>query len=79
MPENNLITEPDLAALAKQLRLAAGKTRTEAARELGVARPTIAHAEDEPERSLTKIRIRIIEVYSTMRVSGPLFKIEGRR
>lgn len=75
MAQNSLISETELAALAKRLREATGKSRTEAARELKVARPTLIQAEDEPGRSLTKLRIRMIEAYSTHRVSGPFFRL----
>ena len=68
--------ETELAALAKKYRVAAGKNRAEAARELGVARPSLIHAEDFPEKSFTKLRSRIIEKYSPFKVRGPLFWLE---
>lgn len=76
MPKRDFVTEKDLAALAKKYREAAGKTRAEAAHELGVSRPTLTNAEEEVERSLTRIRIRIIETYSPLKVSGPLYCLE---
>jgi DNA-binding XRE family transcriptional regulator len=71
-------SETQLAALAKKAREATGKNRAEAARELGVARPTVVQAEDNPEQSLTKLRIRIIEAYSSYRVAGPLFCLKAK-
>jgi DNA-binding XRE family transcriptional regulator len=77
MSKKDLFPEGELAALAKKLRNATGKSRAEAARELGVARPTIVQAEEEPGKSLTKLRIRMIEAYGPRRVTGPLYQIEG--
>lgn len=70
-----ILTEAELAALAKKCRVAAGKNRAEAARELGVARPSLVQAEDCPERSFTRLRIRIIEQYSAYKIQGPLFRL----
>lgn len=78
MPKKQLYPEKELAALAKQFRLATGKKRAEAARELGVARPSLIHAEDFPEKPLVKLRIRIIEKYSGYRVVGPAYWLEKR-
>ena len=78
MSQTESFEERDLAALAKKCREAAGKTRADAAEELGVSRPTIINAEEQPERSLTKVRIRIIEAYSGYRVSGPIFILERK-
>ena len=68
-------TETQLAALAKKYRLAAGKTRAQAARELKVSRPSVFNAEECPDNSLGKLRIRIIEKYSGMKVSGPEYRL----
>lgn len=65
-------------ALAKKYRKATGKTRAAVARELGVARPTIVQAEENPEQSLTKLRIRIIEAYSPHKVTGPWFEFDKK-
>lgn len=78
MPKEDMVDERALAALAKQFREAAGKTRAEAARELKIARPTVVLAEENPERSLTKVRIRIIEAYSSLVVSGPHYRLDGK-
>ena len=69
-------TEAELGALAKKFRIAAGKNRAEAARELGVSRPSIFEAEESPEASLSRLRIRIIEKYSGMKVVGPEYRLE---
>ena len=72
------LAERDLAAVAKQCRVAAGKNRSEAARELGVARPSLIHAEDHAEKPLIKLRIRIIEKYSHYKVVGPHFLLKRK-
>lgn len=72
------ITETELAAVAKKFRVASGRNRAEAARELGVARPTLIGAEEKPALSLTKLRLRMIEAYSPYRVSGPYFRLDPK-
>lgn len=68
--------EAELAALAKRHRMQSGKTKAEVAREFGVARSTIQLAEENPEQSLTRLRIRMIEAYSDCRVKGPVYWLE---
>ena len=79
MKDKRLCDDAGLAALAKKLRLAAGKKRAEAARELGVARPTVVQAEENPKLSLSKVRVRIIERYSNFRVVGPVYLLEEKQ
>jgi len=73
MPKKQLYAEAELASLAQEYRIAAGRNRAEAARDLGVARQAIIYAEARPEKSFTKLRCRIIEKYSAFKVTGPLF------
>ena len=73
-----MLEETELAALAKKFREEAGKSKVEAARELGVAPPTVFNAEEKPEMSLTKLRIRIIETYSPFKVTGPVFCLDRK-
>jgi DNA-binding XRE family transcriptional regulator len=72
-----LVKEAALAALAKKCRQKSGKNRAEAARELKVNRATIQFAEEKPEQSLTKLRIRMIQKFSSAKVTGPLYAIKG--
>ena len=74
-----LVPEPDLAMIAKKLRIAAGKSRSEAARELGITSPSLFHAEESPSKSLTKLRCRIIETYSSKKVTGPFYCVEDAK
>jgi len=76
MSKKQLYLERELASLAKKFRVAAGKKRAEAARELGVARPSLIHAEDFPEKTFIKLRIRMIERYSGLKVRGPAYWLE---
>ena len=78
MKIGDMLTEAQLAALAKQYRMAAGKTRSEAAREMGVKHPSIFHAEETLEQSLLKLRKRMIEKYSPYRVGGPGYWLEKK-
>ena len=75
---NELLTEIDLARIAKRFRENAGKSRAEAARKMEVAQVSIFRAEENPEESLLKLRIRIIEAYSPYRVRGPVFLLEAK-
>ena len=79
MPQNRLLTEKDLAALAKRFRKREGKTRAQAGRELGVSHVSIHRAEENPEESLFKLRTRIIEAYSQFKVVGPVFQLSKRQ
>lgn len=75
---NDLITEGQLARLAKQYREQSGKSRAEAARDMKVAQPSIFRAEENPDESLFKLRKRMIEKYSPYKVKGPVFLIEKK-
>ncbi len=79
MKNKQIVTEAELAGLAKQFREAAGKTRAEAARELGVARPSVHQAEELPEKGLINLRRRIIETYSQNEVVGPVYLLKSKR
>ena len=72
------LTETNLARLAKRFREQAGKSRAQAAREMKVAQASIFRAEENPEESLVKLRIRMIEAYSPYRVAGPVFFLEKK-
>ena len=78
MPIKKLLTEQDLAALAKRFRKQADKTRAKAGRELGVSHVSIHRAEENPEESLIKLRVRMIEAYSPFRVVGPVFHLKKK-
>jgi len=78
MSKRRLIAERELAALAKQFRVKSGIKKAEIARKLGAARPSVQQAEENPEQSLTKLRIRIIEACSPYRVRGPAFWLERK-
>ena len=72
VPENNL------ARLAKRFRKKAGKTRAQAARDMGVSQTSIFQAEEMPEQALIKLRMRMIEAYSQFKVRGPVYVLEGK-
>ena len=78
MSQKKLLMEKDLAALAKRFRKQAGKTRAEAGREIGVSHVSIHRAEENPEISLLKLRMRMIEVYSRFKVVGPIFHLKKK-
>jgi hypothetical protein len=72
------VSESELAALAKRFRQTTGKTKADAAREMGVKEPSILYAEENPEKSLTKLRCRMIKTYSDLKISGPYYKLEKK-
>jgi len=72
------LAEKDLIALAKRFRKHAGKTRAQAAREMGVSQTSIFNAEESPNQSLLKLRMRMIEAYSPFTVTGPVFYLEKK-
>ncbi len=78
MAKQRIATEAELAGLAKEFRLKAGKTKIEAASELGVGRPSVQHAEESPQQSLTTLRIRLIEKYSPYKVVGPVYLLKRK-
>lgn len=76
--QKELLTETKLARVAKRFREQAGKSRAQAAREMKVAQVSIFRAEENPEESLLKLRMRMIEAYSPYRVTGPVFFLEKK-
>jgi len=78
MSEEQLVTENDLARLAKQYRQTAKITKSEAARQLGVVKGTIHQAEECPDVSLAKVRIRMIEKFSPFKVTGRFYRLEKK-
>jgi DNA-binding XRE family transcriptional regulator len=77
MPKE-LLKETDLARIAKRCREEAGKSRAQAAREMKVAQASIFRAEENPEESLLKLRMRMIEAFSDYKVRGPVFLLEPK-
>lgn len=73
-----MYAESELATLAKQCREKVGKSKAEAARQLGVSTPSIFNAEEHPELSLTMLRIRMIEAYSPFKITGPMYLCEKK-
>ena len=76
MEHGHVVSEATLASLAKQARTEAGVTQAKAARQLGVSQGNIAYAENDPRRSLTKLRKAMIALYAGgYEVRGPYFVI----
>jgi len=73
-----LLTETKLARIAKRFREQAGKSRAQVAREMKVAQVSVFRAEENPEESLLKLRMRMIEAYSPFKVVGPVFFLEKK-
>jgi transcriptional regulator with XRE-family HTH domain len=67
--------ENDLGAVAKRCRLRTGKTKIEMAERLGVTRPSVQLAEENPEQRLISLRCRLIEACSDCRVEGPYYRL----
>lgn len=78
MAKKKYFHESEMADLAKEFRSKSGKSKEEAAAELGVGRPAVQLAEGTPGQSLTKLRIRLIEKYSPYKVIGPVYLLERK-
>ena len=78
MPKKKIFTESELMQLAKEVRLKSGRTKIQAAAELGVGRPSIQLAEEHSEQSLIALRIRMIEKYSPYKVIGPVYLLQKK-
>jgi hypothetical protein len=76
--KKTVFSEQELAALAKKSRQAAGKRKAQVARELDVSTPSVYNAEERPEMSLHKLRIRMIEAYSGYKVVGPVYYLRRK-
>ncbi len=74
----NAVLDSELVNLAARFRKEAGKSRAQAAREMGVSQTSIFHAEESPQESLARLRIRLIEAYSPYRVTGPLYLLRRK-
>jgi DNA-binding XRE family transcriptional regulator len=72
------MNENDLAVLAKESRKQAGRTRAQAARDMKVSQTSIFNAEETPDQSLVKLRMRMIEAYSKFKVRGPVYLLEDK-
>ncbi len=60
------------------VRRQAGRTRAQAARDMKVSQTSIFNAEETPDQSLVKLRVRMIEAYSKFNVRGPVFMLEDK-
>jgi DNA-binding XRE family transcriptional regulator len=78
MATKGLLRESELAALAKKYRVASGLNKVEAAAALGVTPPTVHLAEEDPEESLTKLRRRMIEMFSPFKIAGPFYQLQRK-
>lgn len=78
MLHEKYIRERGLGGVAKRFRKMTGKTRAEAGRDMSVSHVSIHRAEENPEISLLKLRIRMIEAYSPYRVSGPVYLLKKK-
>lgn len=78
MPAKQTFREHELAAVAKRFRVQSKLSKSEIARRLGVTKGAIHQAEELPEVSLTKVRVRMIELLAPFRVVGPVFLLERK-
>jgi hypothetical protein len=77
MPQQSY-TEAELTATAKRFREQSGATRAQAARDMKVSQTSIFNAEETFDRSLVKLRIRMIEAYSKFKIRGPVYLLEEK-
>jgi len=72
------MNENDLAVLAKTFRRQSHTTRAQAARDMKVSQTSIFNAEETPQQSLVKLRMRMIEAYSKFKIRGPVYFLEEK-
>jgi len=73
------VTEKQLAKIAKKAREQLKISKAELGRRLGVSKGAIHLAEEYADMSLTKLRIRMIEKCSLLKVTGPVFLLESKK
>jgi DNA-binding XRE family transcriptional regulator len=78
MSKKTTMNENDLALVAKTFRRQSGSTRAQAARDMKVSQTSIFNAEETPDQSLVKLRMRMIEAYSKFKVTGPVYFLEEK-
>ncbi len=78
MSKMQTIPEAKLAALSKRCREQAEVSRAQAARDMGVSQTSIFQAEEMPAQALVKLRVRMIEMYASCKVTGPVFILEKK-
>ena len=78
MSKITTMNENDLAVHAKLFRRQASTTRAQAARDMKVSQTSIFNAEETPDQSLVKLRMRMIEAYSKFKVRGPVYLLEEK-
>jgi len=78
MSRKATMNENDLVVVAREFRRQAGRTRAQAARDMKVSQTSIFNAEETPDQSLVKLRMRMIETYSKFKVRGPVYLLEDK-
>lgn len=73
---SELVPEADLQARARAAWQASGLTQREIAADLGVTQPSLSQALNDPQRSMTALRLRVIERCRGAVVSGPFYRLE---
>ena len=79
MKDTTVVAENELAAFAEKFRSAAGVTRAQASRDMGVKQPSIFHAEESPALPYKKLRMRMIEAYSDYEIVGPVYLLRKKK
>ncbi len=79
MTHGHVIPELRLASLAKQARLEANLTQVEAAQRLDVTQASISHAENNPSRRLTSLRLAMISKFGGgYEAIGPFYVVKRK-
>jgi transcriptional regulator with XRE-family HTH domain len=67
--------ESDLTSLAREAWEGSGQTQSALADALGVSQPALAQALNDEKRSLSQLRIRVIEHCTGLKVKGPEYQL----
>ena len=70
-----VVSEPELAALARAAVERSGRAPSAIAKELGKSPGAISDALNRPERSLTALRLLILQHVAGYTADGPLFRL----
>jgi hypothetical protein len=71
-----VVAEAELAALAAEAVRRSGLTLTAVAERLGKALPSVSDAVNRPDKSLTALRISILQALAGYTAVGPLYRLQ---
>lgn len=74
-PEPQTVMQQELHRIARDAREAAGYTQAEASKHLGVSKPSVSKAENDPSGRYLSLQRRMIEELAGWTLRGPLWEV----